>query len=318
LTRIDDLDLNLFTFDYDLTFAVFFLNAEGKVYARYGGRDGESPDRRQSLAGLRYTMESVLRTHAGAEKAFAPRSQEAPRFIREVTGGRRSGGCMHCHQVKEVLNAELRREGRWTRDMVWRYPLPENLGFELQLDRGNVVKEVKAKSPASAAGLRAGDVVRRLSGVPVHSLADAQFALDRAPKAGSVEILWQRDDKILKDRLSLADGWRKTDISWRPSMQRLVPSARLYGIDLTAAEKKALGLSAEQLAFRQKDPASTQAEAAGIRPGDIILGVDDRTLELSMAGFLHYVERNYLVGDRVTVNVLRDGKRLNLPMTLRR
>ena len=40
LTRIDNQDLNLFEFDYDLTFMVFFLNAEGKVYARYGGRDG--------------------------------------------------------------------------------------------------------------------------------------------------------------------------------------------------------------------------------------------------------------------------------------
>ena len=37
-----------------------------------------------------------------------------------------------------------------------------------------------------------------------------------------------------------------------------------------------------------------------------------------MDGFLRYIERNYLVGDQVTVNVLRDGKRLNLPMTLRR
>jgi predicted metalloprotease with PDZ domain len=317
LTRIDDLDLNLFEFDYDLTFAVFFLNAEGKVYARYGGRDGNNADSRQSLEGLRYTMGSVLRTHRGAEQSFAPRSREAPRFIREVTGSRRRG-CMHCHQVKEVLNAELQRGGKWGRDMVWRYPLPENLGFELQVDRGNVVKKVQAKSPAAAAGLQPGDVVRRLNGVPVHSLADAQFALDIAPKAGSVEVVWQHDEEVLRDRLSLPDGWRKTDISWRPSMQRLVPAARLYGIDLTAAEKGALGLSAEQLAFRQKDPPSAQAEAAGIRARDIIVGVDDKSLELSMAGFLRYIERNYLAGDRVTINVLRDGKRLNLPMTLRR
>ena len=73
LTRIDNLDLNLFEFDYDLTFTVFFLNADGKVYARYGGRDGKDPDGRQSLAGLRYTMESVLEAHGKPEKEYAPR-----------------------------------------------------------------------------------------------------------------------------------------------------------------------------------------------------------------------------------------------------
>jgi hypothetical protein len=317
LTRIDNLDLNLFEFDYDLTFMVFFLNAEGKVYARYGGRDGVGPDSRQSLAGLHYTMASVLQMHEGEKKAFAPRSGETPKFIRDVPSSRRLRGCMHCHQVKEVLNADLQKTGKWIPEMTWRYPLPENVGLDLEIDRGNVVKNVSAKSPASGAGLTAGDVVRRLNSVPIHSLADAQFALDRAPRTGPIEIVWQRGDQELKDYLALPEGWRKSDISWRPSMQHQVPAARVYGADLTPEEKKALGLSAKQLAFRQRESLSAQAEAAGIRAGDIILGVDDKTLETDAFGFLHYIRRNYLIGDRVTVNLLRDGQRLNLPMTLR-
>ena len=50
---------------------------------------------------------------------------------------------MHCHQVKEALNAEFVRNGQWSRELAWRYPLPENLGFELEIDRGNVVKKVR-------------------------------------------------------------------------------------------------------------------------------------------------------------------------------
>jgi S1-C subfamily serine protease len=96
-----------------------------------------------------------------------------------------------------------------------------------------------------------------------------------------------------------------------------VPAARLYGVDLTTEEKKALGLSPDQLAFRQKDSVPTQARQAGVRPGDIILGVEDKQFDhADVIDFLNYVRRNYLVGDRVTVNILRDGKRLNLPMTL--
>ena len=297
---------------------VFFLDADENVYARYGGRDATDPDRRQSLAGLRYTMQSVLAMHARPEKAFAPKLGDSPFFLRDAALPRRGGRCLHCHQVKEVLNGDLERKGKWSRDLVWRYPLPENVGLTLEVDRGNVVKQVTHKSPAEAAGLRAGDVVQRLNGVPVHSFGDAQFALDKAPRAGDVAIAWRRGNDIREGKLALAEGWRKTDLGWRPSMQRLIPSARLFGDDLTSEEKKALGLASGQLAFRQKDPVSVQAETAGVRPGDIILGIDDRPMEMDILDFLRYVRRNYLVGDRVSVNLLRDGKRLALPMTLRR
>ena len=237
LTRIDNLDLNLFEFDYDLTFMVFFLNAEEKVYARYGGRDAESADGRQSLEGLRYTMQSVLQMHQAAEKRFAPKSQKSPKYIREVAVGRRRGGCLHCHQVKEILNTQLQKLGQWSRERIWRYPLPDNLGLVLEMDRGNVIKEVHDHSAAAAAGLRSGDVVQRLGPVPIHSFGDAQFALDRAPASGSIPIVWRRGEQITTGNLTLPRGWRKSDISWRPSLQRLVPAARLYGIDLTADEK---------------------------------------------------------------------------------
>lgn len=312
------MDLNLFEFDYDLTFMVFFLNEEERVYARYGGRDAEGPDTRQSLAGLHDTMASVLRMHEQKVKEFAPRSREAPRVMRQVFDQRGLGRCMHCHQVKEALNAEWRKAGTWSRDMIWRYPLPENLGFAVELDRGKVIREVKDKSPAFGAGLKAGDEVRRLHGVPIHSFADLQFALDRAPGTGSIAVVWQRGDMVQEGKLSLAEGWRKTDLTWRPSMQDVLASARLYGADLKAEEKEQLGLSRNQLAFRQKHPLSTQAREAGILEGDIILGLDDQRLDMDVTGFNNYVRGNYLVGDRVTVNLLRDGKRHNFSMTLRR
>ena len=122
----------------------------------------------------------------------------------------------------------------------------------------------------------------------------------------------------MEDRLALTEGWRKTDLTWRPSMQRMLASARLYGVDLTDGEKKTLGISPKQLAFRQKDSVPTQAQNAGVRAGDIILGIEDRTLELDADGFLRYVRGNFLVGDQVTVHLLRDGKRMNLSMTFLR
>jgi hypothetical protein len=317
LTRIDREDLNLFAFDYDLTLAVFFLSPDSKIYARYGARDETGPDARQSLEGLRYTMNSVLEMHQRPEKRYAPRDDPAPRYVREIMGARRSGECVHCHQVREMLNHELMRTGQWSRGMAWRYPLPDNLGLLLEAHRGNVVQRVQANSPAERAGLKQGDIVERVGDVPIHSLADFTFALDRAPRAGQVAIAWQRAGAPGRSMLELPEGWRKTDISWRPSLQNLVPFLPLYGSDLSAAEKKALGLAAKQMAFRQKERVHARAEAAGIRGGDIIRGVDDKRLEGSDVDLQEFVRREYLVGDRIIVNVVRDGKELRLAWTFR-
>ena len=60
------LDLNVFQFDNDLTFAVFFLNADKTVYGRYGTRsDFKNATRDVSLGGLGKAMEAALKLHKG-------------------------------------------------------------------------------------------------------------------------------------------------------------------------------------------------------------------------------------------------------------
>src|SRR5262249_43006359 len=163
--------------------------------------------------------------------------------------------------------------------------------------RGNVVENVAPESPAARAGLQPGDVVRQLGPVPVHSFGDATFALDRAPRTGTLAVSWDRGEQSLTAPLALAEGWRKTDIRWRPSLRRLVPNLLLDGDDLTLDERKGLGLSAKQLAFQQNTRLHSRAKAAGFQVGDIILGVDGRQLDLTVNEFLYYIRREYLVGD---------------------
>jgi serine protease Do len=229
----------------------------------------------------------------------------------------RGRGCSHCHQVKEYRRELLQAEGRWHRDDVWVYPLPENIGLMLEVDRGDRVRAVTPDSPAARVGVRAGDRLRSVNGLPVASLADVQYALHRAPTKGQVPIRWQHEGQTRIAELTLAEGWRKTNLTWRPSMLDLLPSLSLYGDDLTAAEKKALGLSAKRLAFRQDKIVHSSMRAVGVHGGDIILGIDNQPLEMTVAQFLAHVRKNYLVGDRITLNVLRAGKRLDLPVKLR-
>ena len=104
---------------------------------------------------------------------------------------------------------------------------------------------------------------------------------------------------------------------WRQSLLDLLPSLSFFGVDLSAGEKQKLGLAPKRLAFRQDKNLHPDAKEVGVREHDVIIGINGKALETDMLGFLGYVRRNYRVGERVTINVLRDGKPVELPMTLR-
>jgi S1-C subfamily serine protease len=294
------------------------MNSDGRVYSRYGQRNASGPDDLQSLKGLEHTMKSALEMHRRDARAreFAPRSSERSITIREIGG--RTRRCYHCHNVRETLNRELVSSGKWDREQAYRYPPTENVGLTLEVDRGNVVAKVKEGSPADRAGLKKGDVLRRLGAVPVHSIADAQFGLDRAPGSGMVEVAWARGQEAMSGKLTLKSGWRKSDLSWRPSMWRMLPTVPVHGTDLTAEEKAMLGLKPDQLAVRQRPSVGAAGQAAGVRAGDILVGIDKELVGLDAEGLREFVHREYLVGDRVQMIVLRDGKRITLPLVLAR
>ena len=67
VVQANAMDLSLFQFDYDMSFATHFLNADRTVYARYGSRRGneEEADDEMSMEGLRETMAGVKSLHAG-------------------------------------------------------------------------------------------------------------------------------------------------------------------------------------------------------------------------------------------------------------
>src|SRR5205814_10110300 len=114
-----------------------------------------------------------------------------------------------------------------------------------------------------------------------------------------------------------AAGWKRTNITWRPSLLDILVSPSFYGDDLSAKEKKALGLGEKRLAFRQDKPLPADLKRAGLIEDDVILGVEGLGVEMTLKEFLAQLRRNFLAGDRVTVQVLRAGRRLDLLLTLR-
>jgi predicted metalloprotease with PDZ domain len=314
-----EVNLNLFDFDYDLTWMGFFVSPREKVYGRYGGRDAGPADGRVSMAGLCCALEAALKRHKAEPRAGNPSVAPRPsRTVAEYPAFRRlpANACVHCHQVYDLRRESLQAAGKWSLDEVWVYPQPENIGLTLDVDRGDHVTAVAPDSPAARAGVRAGDRIALVNGVPVSSIADLQYGLHRAGPARSLEIVRQRDGKEETTTLELPADWRKTDVSWRWSLRGLDPMPPVRGDDLSAAEKVSLGLSPKRLAFRQGPFVTPAAEAAGIHQNDVVIGVDGKELEMNERQFGAYVRLSYKVGDRLTLNLLRGGRRVDVAVVL--
>ncbi|OAI48770.1 hypothetical protein AYO44_18675 [Planctomycetaceae bacterium SCGC AG-212-F19] len=315
MDRLPGIDLGVYDFDMDLTWMGFFVSADDKVYGRYGGRDAKSAEARLSLPGLRFAMQAALDAHRAAQQSkTAVVTKRQPVFADTYKAAKniRKGECIHCHQVYEFRRADAKATGTFNRDVLWVYPLPENVGIALDVNQGNKVRKIEAGSPADKIGIQAGDILTALNGITVFSFADAQYGLHRAPAQGQTSIAWQRDGKALSGTLELTQGWRRTNPTWRPSMLDILPALSLYGDDLTEAERKPLQLGEKQLAFRQDKTVHKEAQRLGVQGGDIVIGIDDKMLEMTMLEFLGYIRRNYLVGDAIKLNIIRNGKRMDL------
>lgn len=312
-------DLAAVRFDYDLTWAAFVLDADGRVYARYGSRESGNAEDHLSLAGLRHTLRKTLEAHRRGERP-PPEPQLPSHSVEQFPGAKRlkDTACIHCHHVNDFRIEEKVAAGTWTKADVWAYiyPPPRTVGLTLDVDRGDHVTAVAAGSAAAQAGVRAGDVLGRLNGRPVASIADAMFALHLAPATGPVPIMYLRDGKEISATLDLPSRWKQSDISWRHSMWGLPPEPGVRGPDLSAAEKASFGLAADRLAFRQGSAVSVAAKRAGIRAGDVILGVNGKPLAMTMVQFSAHVRVNFVVGETVTYDVLRNGKPVKVAMTL--
>ena len=156
-----------------------------------------------------------------------------------------------------------------------------------------------------------------MNGYSVASFGDAQYALHKAPVKGSIPVSWLRDGKQQTGTLEVADGWRKTNLTWRPSMLDILPSMPLSGEDLTADEKKRLGLPEKRVAFRQDKFVHSTLKAVGLQKDDVVIGVDGQLMDGMMEDFLGYIRRSYLVGDRVALNILREGKKIDISVMLK-
>src|SRR5262249_44148012 len=84
--------------------------------------------------------------------------------------------CIHCHQIGDAQRGFYRTTRQTIPEQVlFSYPHPKNLGLVLDPKQRATVLRVEKDSFADKAGFREGDVILKLEGQPLLSIADVQW-----------------------------------------------------------------------------------------------------------------------------------------------
>lgn len=317
MTYLRGVDLNLFAYDYDQTWMAFFLDADGRTYARYGSRDADSAESCNSVAGLRFTMEEVLRVHKEEtakedREPFQLPPARRPENIPALKDLGYAGSCVRCHMVNEALLAQKRKDGKFERGDFWLYPPPQNVGLTLDRTEGNKVAAVKEGSFAAKAGLKAGDHLRTANGSRVLSRADLEFVLNGLAPKSQLKIEAERDGKPVAATFDLDGDWRRWDTSWRKSVwitSWRTPFVReLRWVSKQTRDKNKI--PEDEIAYRFNEVKGALKEA-GFQENDIVVAFDGlRKVPYKRPECYIYLEHKN--GDKMEVTVLRDGKEVKV------
>ncbi|HBE71740.1 MAG TPA: peptidase [Planctomycetaceae bacterium] len=329
------LDLDVFQYDTDQSFAVFMLAADKTVYGRFGTRSHRTEWLGDvSLEGMAAALSGALELHRDypnnkaqlVGKSGKPLEFDAPEKFPKLRGkytdrlnysGDVVKSCIHCHQI-----GEARREFYWQQNkpiperLFFSYPHPKSIGLILDPDTRSTVKSITQGSPASVAKLEPGDTIETMQGQPILSIADVQWVLhNTAAEGAKVTLGVQRGTQQLDLELQLAKGWRQADdISWRVSSWTLcrIATGGMRLVPLDDEQRVEYGVP-EGMALRAKNVGRYGPHGAAMRAGfqknDIIVSFDGRSDFENEDQLFYYVNRTKRIGDSVEIEYVRGGKR---------
>jgi hypothetical protein len=320
---MDDVDIALFDRDWNNTIYFFILNADEQIYLRYGGRDARSPDAYLNLSSLELALEKGLELHGRYLKGElkktgrpTPRTaRDMPMLVERVMAQNR---CVECHLIGDF--DLMQREDAGTLDklaQMYRSPDVRTLGIELDVPNGLVVKETRGA--ALEAGMQAGDRIAALNGTPVWTFGDFQYHYDKVDRhAKQIRIAVDRGGRMVDFPVALPDRWWWTDLRFR--QLSIEPRPEFDSRPLNAAEKREHGLRPDGFAGAVTSIGgfAQMFKVHELRAGDIVYAVDGvERDEIAHTPEL-YIRLRKTAGESVTLAVIREGKRIEMPVKTQR
>jgi serine protease Do len=152
--------------------------------------------------------------------------------------------------------------------------------FGMEQPRGALVAQVLKGSPGEQAGLQAGDVILSFNGksVPTSSSLPPLVGVSPVGKPATLEVL--RQGKLREIEVVIGELPEDEEVVRAGVTPAEPPSPNRIGLvidDLAAEEREQLGVEAGGVLVEGIE--SGPAERAGVRPGDVILMLDNQPIE---------------------------------------
>ena len=261
---------------------------------------------------------AVARTPAGQNGSSHYYSPEVQRF--ELLGGH---GSELGVSIRDVEKADVSRE-------------------KLSSETGAVIDEVRSDSPASKAGLKAGDVVTDFDGERVRSARQLTRLVQETPAGRQVKMAVMRGGQRVEVSVepAAANGFAMFQ-GGRP-LEKLDRLSQDFKFDLPELRKfelphfdfdlrgrtSRLGVSLSELTeqlsehFGVKDgvlvtevASGSPARDAGVKAGDVITSINGQAVSAS-SDIRRYVSET--AGGELTIGVMREKKELSLKAKIER
>ena len=321
VTRMDTVDIGLFEHDRNNTLYFYLMNADEQIYLRYGGRDSVAADTYLNLASLEIALAHGLELHEKYQRGeLAKTARPKPAFPRDypmlVERTTARGQCVECHLIGDFQN--LHREKDKTLDKMthlYRSPDVKTIGIHLDVPKGLVVKE--ARGAVALAGMQAGDRITSVNGTPVLTFGDLQHYYDKTDRrtAKTVPFTVDRAGKTETLTVTLPPRWWYYDVRYRQSS--VDPRIYFDSRPLTDAEKKDRGLRGDGFACEvtRLDSFGVMMKSHELKVGDVIFAVDGVERDEYAHTAELYMKLKLTPGDKVKLDVLRDGKHIETALT---
>ncbi|GAA5178795.1 MULTISPECIES: DegQ family serine endoprotease [Halomonadaceae] len=234
----------------------------------------------------------------------------------------RSGGFMGLSfaipiSVAMDIADQLRESGQVSRGWlgVVIQPVSRDLAESFGLDgpRGALIADVAEGAPAAKAGLQAGDIIVAVDGQKVDQSTTLPRLIGKIAPGGKVELELLRNGEQLTKAVTVGD-WPEEQQALAGGAQGDDSQSRL-GVVVSALESnqlKQLGIDSG-VRIVDIDP-SGAAAAAGFKPGDVIVSLDQKPIESpqQLAEVIGQVGKDRVV----PVRLMRDGRSLFVALRL--
>jgi serine protease Do len=146
--------------------------------------------------------------------------------------------------------------------------------FKLDSPDGALVRNVERGSAADKAGLKSGDVIRKVNGQPIVSGGDLSAIVSIAKPGDKVALDVWRDGKAIQLNATLANANDKSERGSSDNLAGIDKGSKL-GLalrPLDPMERRQSGIASGLLI----EDAGGPAQVAGVQPGDVLLSVNGK------------------------------------------